>query len=193
MFEELVDRCDPALIEGGQEEQPVWWKEDSSEFLETWIADMQVTTEIVKCLYGIKPTDPGVQSLCEIYLANRSWGAWERRLMRDHFTKLGVKVVPALRKAVAVTETSARTKLEKQIAAKQMDVEAANHRHTKAKLQKELWKKATREALEHVQKAGVKIFYPDKTLFSEQVKPIYEDYKNHPELYQLIQEIKAVR
>ncbi len=62
-----------------------------------------------------------------------------------------------------------------------------------AQLQKELWKIATREALEHVQKAGVEIFYPDKTLFSEEVKPIYEEYKNHPELYQLIQEIKAVR
>ncbi len=62
-----------------------------------------------------------------------------------------------------------------------------------AKLQKELWKKATREALEHVQKAGVKIFYPDKSLFSEKVKPIYEEYRNQPELYQLIQEIKAVR
>jgi tripartite ATP-independent transporter DctP family solute receptor len=62
-----------------------------------------------------------------------------------------------------------------------------------AKLQKELWKKATREALEHVQKAGVKIFYPDKTLFSEKVKPIYEEYTKQTELYQLIQEIKAVR
>ena len=30
-------------IQSGQEEQPVWWKEDSVEFLETWCDDMQVT------------------------------------------------------------------------------------------------------------------------------------------------------
>jgi hypothetical protein len=58
--------------------------------------------------------------------------------MRDHFTKLGVNVVPALRKAVAATEGSDRTELEKQIAAKRVELQAADHRHAKAKLQKEL-------------------------------------------------------
>jgi len=62
-----------------------------------------------------------------------------------------------------------------------------------AQLQKKLWKKATQTALEHVQKSGVKIYYPDKKLFAEKVRPIYEKYRNQPELYQLIQEIQAVR
>ena len=59
--------------------------------------------------------------------------------------------------------------------------------------QKELWKKATQHALEQVQKSGVKIYYPDKNLFAEKVKPIYEEYKKQPEIYQLIQQIQAVK
>jgi len=62
-----------------------------------------------------------------------------------------------------------------------------------AQLQKNLWKKATQTALEHVQKSGVKIYYPDKKLFAEKVRSIYEEYRNQPELYKLIQEIQAVR
>ncbi len=62
-----------------------------------------------------------------------------------------------------------------------------------AQLQKKLWKEATQTALEHVQKSGVKIYYPDKKLFAEKVRSIYEEYRNQPELYKLIQEIQAVR
>jgi len=59
--------------------------------------------------------------------------------------------------------------------------------------QKKLWKEATQVALEHVQKSGVQIFYPQKSLFAEKVIPIYEEYRQQPEMYQLIQEIKKVR
>ena len=59
--------------------------------------------------------------------------------------------------------------------------------------QKRLWKEATQAALEHVQKSGVQIFYPDKSLFAGKITPIYEEYKHLPEMYQLIQEIKKVR
>jgi len=62
-----------------------------------------------------------------------------------------------------------------------------------AQYQKILWKKATQKALEKVQEAGVKIYYPDKKLFAEKVKPIYEEYKKQPEIYQLIQEIRRVK
>jgi len=62
-----------------------------------------------------------------------------------------------------------------------------------AQHQKILWKKATQKALEEVQEAGVKIYYPDKKLFAEKVKPIYEEYKKQPEIYQLIQEIRRVK
>lgn len=63
-----------------------------------------------------------------------------------------------------------------------------------AKLQKELWKSSTRKALEEVQKAGVEVHYPDKTQFREAVEVMYENYRqNEPEIYQLIQAIRAVK
>lgn len=68
--------------------------------------------------------------------------------------------------------------------------EAANE---SAQYQKELWKKATQEALEQVQKFGVKVFTPDKASFVEKVKPLYEEYKKLPEFYQIIQEIQAIK
>ena len=34
-------------------------------------------------------------------------------------------------------------------------------------IRKKLWKEATLKALEEVQKAGVKVYYPDKSLFEK--------------------------
>jgi len=59
--------------------------------------------------------------------------------------------------------------------------------------QKILWKKATVEALQEVQKAGVEIFYPDKSLFEEKVKPLIEEYNSEPEIIKLINNIKAIK
>lgn len=56
--------------------------------------------------------------------------------------------------------------------------------------QRELWAEAEAEALREVQKAGVEIIRPDKTLFSDKVQGIYEQYKSNPEMYRLIQQIK---
>lgn len=58
--------------------------------------------------------------------------------------------------------------------------------------QKKLWKEATEEALREVQKAGVKIFYPDKAPFEEKVKPLLDEFKSEPTVYKLIQKIKSV-
>ncbi len=57
------------------------------------------------------------------------------------------------------------------------------------KYQRILWAEAEAEALREVQKAGVEIFRPDKSLFAEKVTPIYESYKD-TELYPLIQSIR---
>ncbi len=43
--------------------------------------------------------------------------------------------------------------------------------------------------MREVQKAGVTIIRPDKTLFQEKVKSIYEGYKNDPIINSLIQQI----
>lgn len=52
------------------------------------------------------------------------------------------------------------------------------------------WAKSEKQSLEAVTAAGVEIIRPDKTLFSSQVGPIYDSYKNQPELYELILNIK---
>jgi tripartite ATP-independent transporter DctP family solute receptor len=57
--------------------------------------------------------------------------------------------------------------------------------------QRKLWLEAENEALEAVQKAGVQIIRPDKTLFSEKIKDSFDKYKEDKEFYQLIQEIQA--
>ena len=58
------------------------------------------------------------------------------------------------------------------------------------KYQRILWAEAEEEALREVQKAGVEIFRPDKTLFADKVQPIYEGYKDDPEIYPLIKQIQ---
>ncbi len=57
------------------------------------------------------------------------------------------------------------------------------------KYQRILWAEAEAEALREVQKAGVEILRPNKSLFAEKVAPIYESYKD-TELYPLIQSIR---
>ena len=59
--------------------------------------------------------------------------------------------------------------------------------------EKKLWRDATLKALEEVQKAGVKIYYPDKSLFEEKVKPLIEEFEEDKEMFDLIQKIKAIK
>ncbi|TLP77059.1 TRAP transporter substrate-binding protein [Maribacter sp. ACAM166] len=58
------------------------------------------------------------------------------------------------------------------------------------KYQRILWAEAEEEALREVQKAGVIISRPDKSLFAEKVQSIYEDYKDDAEIYPLIKQIQ---
>ncbi|WP_419214077.1 TRAP transporter substrate-binding protein [Maribacter sp. X9] len=58
------------------------------------------------------------------------------------------------------------------------------------KYQRILWAEAEAEALREVEKAGVEIFRPDKTLFAKKVEPIFESYKDDAEIYPLIKEIQ---
>ena len=59
--------------------------------------------------------------------------------------------------------------------------------------EKKLWREATIEALEKVQESGVEIFYPDKLLFEKKVQPLIEDLKSDKEIFELIQNIKAIK
>jgi tripartite ATP-independent transporter DctP family solute receptor len=58
------------------------------------------------------------------------------------------------------------------------------------KYQRKLWANAETKAIEAVQKAGVTVVRPDKSLFKDKVSLMYEDYKDNKEVYQLIKKIK---
>ena len=61
-----------------------------------------------------------------------------------------------------------------------------------AQYQKVLWQKASDAALDSLAANGVEIIIPDKTPFVESVQPIYESFKSEPDVYSLIQRIRAV-
>ncbi|MFK8005002.1 MAG: TRAP transporter substrate-binding protein [Saprospiraceae bacterium] len=67
--------------------------------------------------------------------------------------------------------------------------DAANEAVTE---QRKLWIAAEEEALMEVQKAGVQIIRPDKTLFSDKTKMMLEAYKEDKVVYDLIKRIQAV-
>jgi len=58
--------------------------------------------------------------------------------------------------------------------------------------QRKLWVEAEEEALEIVAAAGVQVTRPDKTVFAEKTKVLLDEYKDSPEMYELIQKIQAV-
>lgn len=58
-------------------------------------------------------------------------------------------------------------------------------------LQRKLWEDAEQEALAEIEKAGVQVSYPDKSLFEEKAKPMLQSLEEkNGHLYELIQEIK---
>ena len=59
--------------------------------------------------------------------------------------------------------------------------------------QRELWAAAEEEALTELKKAGVTIFEPQKSLFSDKVSPMYESYKSQPTVYNYITRIKNLK
>lgn len=60
-------------------------------------------------------------------------------------------------------------------------------------VERELWEASVKKSLEEVQKAGVKVYYPDKTPFAEKVAHIYDLYKDHPTVYSYIKRIQAIQ
>jgi len=58
--------------------------------------------------------------------------------------------------------------------------------------EKRLWSDFQKESMEKVQEAGIEVFEPDKELFREAVKPLWDEYAGTPigELAKRIQEVK---
>jgi len=60
-----------------------------------------------------------------------------------------------------------------------------------AELQKRIWQEASDEALAAVAAAGVEILRPRKEPFAEKVAPLWEEYRNEPEIDAWIRRIRA--
>ncbi|WP_242118350.1 TRAP transporter substrate-binding protein [Aestuariivivens sediminicola] len=56
--------------------------------------------------------------------------------------------------------------------------------------QRALWAEAEKEALEEVQKAGVTVIRPDKSIFSKEVESVYSEYEKDEAIGDLIERIK---
>ncbi len=59
-------------------------------------------------------------------------------------------------------------------------------------VQRKYWKEASEHALQEVEKAGVQIIHPNKTLFKEAVKPMFEQFKG-TSIGALIEQIQQVQ
>ena len=59
--------------------------------------------------------------------------------------------------------------------------------------QRKVWAQSEEESLRIIQEAGVTINYPDKAPFAKRVEEMIESYRSQPDLYNLIQRIKAVK
>ncbi|TRX52076.1 TRAP transporter substrate-binding protein [Fulvivirga sp. M361] len=59
--------------------------------------------------------------------------------------------------------------------------------------QRVLWQASEQECLAAVKEAGVEIVYPPKEPFAEKVRSMYDDYREQPEMMELIEQIKAVK
>ncbi|MDT0687197.1 TRAP transporter substrate-binding protein [Autumnicola psychrophila] len=61
-----------------------------------------------------------------------------------------------------------------------------------SEFEKEIWREAELEALEEIQKAGVKVIETDKDAFKEKVQPMYEEFKENPEMREVIEAIQSL-
>jgi len=57
--------------------------------------------------------------------------------------------------------------------------------------QRKVWKEFSDFALEEIQKAGVEVSYPDKTVFQSAVQEMHESYRGTP-IYDLIEQINSI-
>ncbi len=60
-------------------------------------------------------------------------------------------------------------------------------------VQRKYWEQSVAEALEEIQKAGVKIYYPDKKPFAEKVRGMYEKYAKDQSLNNYIKRIQEIK
>jgi tripartite ATP-independent transporter DctP family solute receptor len=60
-------------------------------------------------------------------------------------------------------------------------------------VQRKLWFESVKKSLEEVQKEGVTIYYPEKSLFADKVSNMYETYEAQENIYKYIKRIQSVK
>jgi len=60
-------------------------------------------------------------------------------------------------------------------------------------VERKLWFESVKKSLIEVQKAGVTIYYPDKTLFADKVSEVYDSYKSQERVFNYIKRIQATK
>ena len=60
-------------------------------------------------------------------------------------------------------------------------------------VQREEWRKSEEESLAAVKEAGVEVIIPDKAPFMAKVENVFDLYKSSPDVYNLIQQIRATK
>lgn len=60
-------------------------------------------------------------------------------------------------------------------------------------VQREEWRKSEEESLAAVKEAGVEVIIPDKAPFMAKVENVFDLYKSSPDIYNLIQQIRAIK
>ncbi len=131
-------------ILAGEVEKPVWWVEPSEkhvgmlEHSAVFADEMRTTCRLSETLAAEKPTKTELELMCEVYLADRRFGEWERQQIRDFWTDLGPLVVPLMRKAIEKKPGSRIEELEKEIAAVEAELAKKPHKHILARLETQL-------------------------------------------------------
>ena len=59
--------------------------------------------------------------------------------------------------------------------------------------QRDLWNQSEQESMLGVKQAGIEVIYPEKEPFRKAVSPMYDSFKQDPEIAQLIQSIESKR
>lgn len=62
-----------------------------------------------------------------------------------------------------------------------------------AEYEKKIWRKAEKDALREIKKAGVKVIRPEKEAFREKVRPMYKKFEQDPKMKSLIEAIQATK
>ena len=125
-------------IQAGSQAGPHWWKPDLPSLFEENHKQWQDTAELIRCLYGLKPTDQAVAGMCRHYLKDRWWAAWERDRIWQKLIEMGPDILPAIKRSAAEEIKPAQAEIDGLVEAKQAEIQAEKDRNKKRGLDNQL-------------------------------------------------------